>query len=253
MDLSNIRRNDPCPCGSGKKFKRCHLGREQELFGNLLDPDPGTLGLAITRLPACNHPRAEQMAAGLELFSAAGKRLNVKLVDLAAFRALNPQGQGSGPAGPGGVLISPQKTRPFDPNHVYIALSPDAGNSTVIHQLAHAADLLEGSGLPPGWGQDLAAKTGLPVELLEHPQEFGDRLLKLAAEFAVELDAEDEIIAILARRQLLLPGSLIAAAKRQELTTAAEKTLRYMQENQAEIDARIRRLPGYAGKRPPKG
>jgi len=25
-------RNDPCPCGSGKKFKVCHLGREQELI-----------------------------------------------------------------------------------------------------------------------------------------------------------------------------------------------------------------------------
>lgn len=22
-----VGRNDPCPCGSGKKFKRCHLGR----------------------------------------------------------------------------------------------------------------------------------------------------------------------------------------------------------------------------------
>ncbi|NTW97763.1 MAG: preprotein translocase subunit SecA, partial [Oscillochloris sp.] len=25
-------RNDPCPCGSGKKFKMCHLGREQEIM-----------------------------------------------------------------------------------------------------------------------------------------------------------------------------------------------------------------------------
>lgn len=22
----NIGRNDPCPCGSGRKFKKCHLG-----------------------------------------------------------------------------------------------------------------------------------------------------------------------------------------------------------------------------------
>jgi len=22
----NVKRNDPCPCGSGKKFKKCHLG-----------------------------------------------------------------------------------------------------------------------------------------------------------------------------------------------------------------------------------
>jgi len=23
-DWSNVGRNDPCPCGSGKKFKKCH-------------------------------------------------------------------------------------------------------------------------------------------------------------------------------------------------------------------------------------
>lgn len=27
-----VGRNDPCPCGSGKKFKNCHLGRESELI-----------------------------------------------------------------------------------------------------------------------------------------------------------------------------------------------------------------------------
>lgn len=25
-----VGRNDPCPCGSGKKFKKCHLGRPVE-------------------------------------------------------------------------------------------------------------------------------------------------------------------------------------------------------------------------------
>ena len=29
--MADISRNDPCPCGSGKKYKSCHLGREQEL------------------------------------------------------------------------------------------------------------------------------------------------------------------------------------------------------------------------------
>ncbi len=29
--FQKIGRNDPCPCGSGKKFKKCHLGRESEL------------------------------------------------------------------------------------------------------------------------------------------------------------------------------------------------------------------------------
>lgn len=26
-DMGGIGRNDPCPCGSGKKFKKCHLGK----------------------------------------------------------------------------------------------------------------------------------------------------------------------------------------------------------------------------------
>ncbi|KPV53942.1 preprotein translocase subunit SecA [Kouleothrix aurantiaca] len=32
---AKIGRNDPCPCGSGKKFKQCHEGREGELFALL--------------------------------------------------------------------------------------------------------------------------------------------------------------------------------------------------------------------------
>jgi hypothetical protein len=29
--LADLGRNDPCPCGSGKKLKHCHIGRESEL------------------------------------------------------------------------------------------------------------------------------------------------------------------------------------------------------------------------------
>jgi len=27
---SKVNRNDPCPCGSGKKYKHCHLGKPME-------------------------------------------------------------------------------------------------------------------------------------------------------------------------------------------------------------------------------
>jgi len=30
-----VGRNDACPCGSGKKFKQCHLGKERELAGEM--------------------------------------------------------------------------------------------------------------------------------------------------------------------------------------------------------------------------
>jgi hypothetical protein len=32
--FKNVGRNEPCPCGSGKKFKRCHGEAQQEWQGN---------------------------------------------------------------------------------------------------------------------------------------------------------------------------------------------------------------------------
>ena len=33
-EYKGIGRNDPCPCGSGKKYKRCHLGTKDELMNH---------------------------------------------------------------------------------------------------------------------------------------------------------------------------------------------------------------------------
>lgn len=38
-----IGRNDPCPCGSGKKFKHCHLNKEHELEVGSPKPNPGKM------------------------------------------------------------------------------------------------------------------------------------------------------------------------------------------------------------------
>jgi hypothetical protein len=247
MDLSNIGRNDPCPCGSGKKFKRCHMGREDDIVTDRLTQDPGQLALAITKLPVCDHPRAAEMVADFSLTSPAGKTIRVKLVDLAAYAKLQAGATDAPRSTSGGVLINPQKTRVLAPTHIYLALSPDADDSLIIHQLAHAADLIIGSSLPPGKAAALSRECNLPVELLEHPQEFGDQLLALAEQYGVELDAEDEIVAFLARRKMLLPGRLIAAGDSQELVAAAEKTLRLLQDSKEEIDARIKNRAGYLG------
>jgi len=48
-------RNDPCPCGSGRKFKVCHLGKEQELLAILQQQPPAN---AATR--ANNVVRGKQ-------------------------------------------------------------------------------------------------------------------------------------------------------------------------------------------------
>jgi len=251
MDTSKIERNDPCPCGSGKKFKKCHLGRESELVAERINLDPYQAAQLILGLPECEHPRAAQMAASLKPASPAGKEYVIQIKDLAAYLALGLYGQESSPQGEGGVLINPQKTRVMAPGQIFLALSPRAHDSTVVHQLAHCADLVNGSSLPPGRGQVLAHETGLPVELLEHPQEFGDQLLELAQRFQVELDAEDEIVAFLARHQMLLPGRLVAEGQSEPLVEAAEKSLRFLRENQDELDARIRHRAGYTGEGSP--
>ena len=247
MDLYNIGRNDPCPCGSGKKFKRCHMGREDELVTDRLNQDPGQIALAITKLPACEHPRAEEIIAGFSLTSPAGKTIGIKLVDLADYAKLQVGATDAPRSTSGGVLINPHKTRVLDPTHLYLALSPDADDSIIIHELAHATDLICGSSLPPGKAAALARETQLPLELLEHPQEFGDQLLELAERFGVELDADDEIVAFLTRRQMLLPARLIAAGNGADLVAAGEKTMRLMQDSREEIDARIKNRKGYAG------
>jgi hypothetical protein len=252
MDFSQIGRNDPCPCGSGKKFKKCHLGREAEIKAERLNLDPFDAAKLIVALPECQHAKAAEMVAALEVTSKAGKRLSVKLKDLAGYLQLGLYGQEADPGALGGVLINPQRTRLLDPEGIYLALSPQADESTVIHQLAHIVDLVQGSGLEPAKSAEAARASGLPGELVEHPQEFGDTLLDLSSRLGVELDAEDEIVAILARRQLLLPSSLIAGAQRESLVAAAEKALRYLRDNQDEVNARIKGRRGYMGGAPPQ-
>ncbi|RMD78850.1 MAG: preprotein translocase subunit SecA, partial [Chloroflexi bacterium] len=83
--VQQIGRNDPCPCGSGKKFKHCHLGREHELAAFVnnapattpkVEPQPvkpaiaeeaakikaaidnGTLPAASTKTPRGRQPQA---------------------------------------------------------------------------------------------------------------------------------------------------------------------------------------------------
>jgi hypothetical protein len=50
--LKNAGRNDDCPCGSGKKYKKCHL-REDEEFQS-------------KSLAATNEARAKEVAAEAE-------------------------------------------------------------------------------------------------------------------------------------------------------------------------------------------
>ncbi len=256
MDLSGLGRNDSCPCGSGKKFKRCHLGQEAELLELLekrMNPNPTEAAQRIINLPPCDHAKARELADSLDLVSAAGKKLTIKFVDLAAYLEmerslrLEQDKPGPDPDAVGGIFLSPAKTRALEPTTLYMALSPNADDCTIVHQLAHVVDMVEGSRLHPGVGVEKASEMGMPSELLEHPQEFGDHLLALAERLGVELDADDEIVAFLARRKLLMPGKLVAEGKRDELVAEAERILGFMRESQAEINAIIKSRKGYLG------
>ena len=44
--MDKASRNDPCPCGSGKKYKKCCLGKELPNPAGLLVPDDATLSAA---------------------------------------------------------------------------------------------------------------------------------------------------------------------------------------------------------------
>jgi hypothetical protein len=43
--MGKIGRNEPCPCGSGRKFKRCCLGKQQALSSNLTEVQKSQISL----------------------------------------------------------------------------------------------------------------------------------------------------------------------------------------------------------------
>ena len=43
--MGKIGRNEPCPCGSGKKFKRCCLGKEPDIPTSLTDTQKAQISL----------------------------------------------------------------------------------------------------------------------------------------------------------------------------------------------------------------
>ena len=71
-DFKNVGRNDPCPCASGKKFKKCH-GENIPWQGNVKAPE-STEGNAAEALPAGFDPSKMDLN-WLAQFSSAIQRL----------------------------------------------------------------------------------------------------------------------------------------------------------------------------------
>jgi preprotein translocase subunit SecA len=86
---TKIGRNDLCPCGSGKKFKHCHEGREGELYALLQgrgNGDGATKG----------EPRARVDSPSVSAQLATGQAATQKPAASAA-----PRGRAAPPAPPG--------------------------------------------------------------------------------------------------------------------------------------------------------
>src|SRR4030042_24333 len=199
-------RNSPCPCGSGKKFKKCHLGREGELFLRKNEPLHQEAGEQICRLPEVHYGRSKEIIEALIQEGPLDGIHKVKCIDLEAYRNLGFSGQDIpvlSLAESAGIMVNVHKTKEVDPNHLYLAITPKIQDSTFIHQIAHILDYLKGSKQQPGTYQQMSLETGIPIEHLDHTQEFGHWLDFLKNRFQVKLDAEDAIVSFLYPHQPL--------------------------------------------------
>lgn len=250
--MKKIGRNDPCPCGSGKKFKKCHMGKEDGLVLDGLGEISVEMSTKITSLPEVSYRRSREMADALNLEELTGNAIGIKFVDLKSYADLNifgsPQSKIS-KGKSGGVFINVYKTLKTDPDHIYLAISSDIDDSTLIHQVAHVLDYLGGSRLMPGTLEPLSFELGIPVDHLEHPEEFGYWLDFLRKRFDVQMDADDTIISYLYENGMLIKGEDIEAKNSVILKSQSDRIFKFLSEKRKEIDALIRHLPGYIGER----
>jgi hypothetical protein len=244
-------RNDPCPCGSGKKFKKCHLGREGELFLRKNEPLHHEAVQQICRLPQVKYGRSQDMIENLTKEGYLDESLSIKFIDLEAYRNLGVAGHeipGKSLKGSAGIMVNLNKTREVDPNHIYLAITPKIEDSTLIHQIAHVLDYLKGSRQQPGTYQQLGLETSIPAEQLDHTQEFGYWLDFLKDRFKVELDAEDAIVSFLYQHQMLFKAEDLQNPDATALIFHSKKILDFMIAHRAEINTLIQNRAGYIGK-----
>lgn len=254
--MVEIGRNDLCPCGSGKKFKKCHLGRENELsLDGPGDVSVEEMGAKITALRQVEYGQSRAMIDALDLKKLTGREVGVRFLDLKSYAALDFLGgihrealQGRG----GGVFINPYKTSKADPHNLYLAISPDVDESTLVHELAHVLAYLTDQGHVPGTLDAVSFEVGVPVDHLEHPQEFGFWLDYLQKKFDVLLDADDAIIRYLFEHGLLIRCREIQEGNSLILRAKSEQIFRFLSERNEEIDLVVRNLPGYIGPRTPE-
>ena len=223
------------------------MGREGELVlrkKEALDPEAGR---KICRLPEVQYGRSKEMIDTLVQDGILDGSVGIKCIDLEAYRNLGVSGQEiplEGLKGSAAILVNTRKTRENDPGHIYLAITPRIQDSTLIHQFAHVLDYLKGSGAEPGTHKQLSLESGVPVDHLDHSQEYGRWLEYLRDRFGVQLDAEDAIVAYLYRNEVLLKIEDIQARDIPQLAFLSKQMLDFMIKNRKEIDGLIRDRAG---------
>lgn len=251
--MLNIGRNDPCPCGSGKKFKKCHLGHEDELIIEKIKQDQKALEEKLLSLPEVHYGRSREILERVSIPELTGKVMGIKFIDLTEYLALiGPNQEIPAEKVSASQIININKTKKIDPNHIYIAITPYVNDSTVIHQMAHVLSFFKDVIPLPGTFSQVSAETGIPIEHLDHPEEFAEWLEYLKDQFQVELDAEDRIISYLKGKGVLLKGEEIQAADVQTLISRSTEVFNFLKEHKEEIDLLIKHRVGYIGEREKK-
>ncbi|MBW1739283.1 MAG: hypothetical protein JRJ69_17595, partial [Deltaproteobacteria bacterium] len=87
----------------------------------------------------------------------------------------------------------------------------------------------------PGTLQALSFELDVPVDHLEHLEEFGYWLDYLVGKFDVQLDADDAIISYLYKNEMLLNGKEIQEKNRLILKSKSDRIFKFLSENSQEI------------------
>ena len=228
------------------------MGREDEMILDDIGEISAEMSASITGLPEVSYGRSREMVNALNIKELTGNAIGVKCVDLKKYTNLNVFGGTHRKASEeksGGVFINLYKTMKTDPDNIYLAISRNIDDSTLIHELAHVLDYLGGSKLMPGTHQPLSFESETPVDHLEHPEEFGYWLDYLKKRFDVQPDADDAIISYLFENGLLIKGEEIHKNNIMLLKSKSDRIFRFLSEKNQEIDVLIRNLPGYIGTR----
>ena len=208
--MKKIGRNEPCPCGSGKKFKNCHLGKEDDIILDGMSEFSEEMSARITSLKPVAYGRSQELVDALDIKElTGGSPMGIRFIDLEEYDKLGLFGRRPSQGGKdskGGVVVNILKTQKTDPNNIYVAISPKIEDHILVHELAHVFDFLGGAKLMPGIATPLSYELGIPVEQLEHLHEFVYWLTFLQEKFNVQLDADDTVITFLYKNDMLLKG-----------------------------------------------